>query len=229
MKIDTQDRFDGKPLKYDAILYDFDGTLVDTIPLIIKCFHIAFEEVLGERKDEKEILATIGLPLWTAFRDYDEDTQKKLHDAYLRANEIYLPTDVRIFPGIREGLEAVAQTGVRQGVVTSKRREPAIFTMEQFGLEKYFSVVVSREDTIEHKPAPAPLYLAAEQLGLEDMTRILFVGDSVHDLICAENAGVDSAAVDWTYMPKDQLRSLSPKYWVDNLSELSCILSGREL
>ncbi|MBN1775151.1 MAG: HAD-IA family hydrolase [Clostridiales bacterium] len=229
MRNDICDLAEEKPLKYDAVLYDFDGTLVDTIPLIVKCFHIAFEEVLGERKDEKEILSTIGLPLWTAFRDYDEDTQKKLHDAYLRANELYLPTDVRIFPGIQEGLDVVARKGVLQGVVTSKRREPAIFTMKQFGLEKYFSVVVSREDTIEHKPAPAPLYLAAEQLGLEDMTRILFVGDSIHDLICAENAGVDSAAVDWTYMPKDQLRSLSPKYWVDNLSELSCILSGREL
>jgi len=218
-----------RPLKYDAVFYDFDGTLVDTIPLIVKCFHIAFEEVIGERKDEKVILSTIGLPLWTAFRDYDEETQKKLYDAYQRANERYLPTDVRIFPGIREGLEAVSRLGVPQAVVTSKRRDPALFTMRQFDIEKYFSVLVSRDDTTEHKPAPAPIYFAAEKLGLSDMTRILFVGDSIHDLICAENAGVDSAAVEWTYMPKEDLHSLSPKYWLDNLSELPCILSGREL
>ncbi len=218
-----------RQLKYDAIFYDFDGTLVDTIPLIVKCFHIAFEEVLGIRRDEKTILSTIGLPLWTAFRDYDEETQKNLYAAYQRANERYLPTDVRIFPGIREGLEEVSRLGVLQGVVTSKRRDPAIFTMKQFDLEKFFSVLVSRDDTTEHKPAPAPIYYAAEQLGLSDMTRILYVGDSVHDLICAENAGVDSAAVDWTYMPKEDLRSLSPKYWLENLSELPCILFGREL
>ncbi|NLW89905.1 MAG: HAD-IA family hydrolase [Clostridiaceae bacterium] len=219
----------GRPLKYDAIFYDFDGTLVDTIPLIVKCFHIAFEEVVGTRKDEKEILSTIGLPLWTAFRDYDEETQKKLHEAYIRANEKYIGTDVRLFPGVLEGLKAVSELGVTQCVVTSKRRESALFTMHQFHLENYFSLLVSREDTAEHKPSPAPIHFACERLGLIDPTRILFVGDSVHDLICAENAGVDSAAVDWTYMPKEDLRALSPKFWLDNLSELSCILVGREL
>jgi len=218
-----------KPTRYDVVLYDFDGTLVDTIPLIVKCFNIAFEEVLGERRDEKTILSTIGLPLWTAFRDYDEETQNKLHNAYLRANERYLPTDVRIFPGIYEGLEAISKMGVLQGVVTSKRREPALFTMRQFDLEKFFSVLVSRDDTTEHKPTPVPIFFALEKLGITDLTRVLFVGDSIHDLICAENAGVDSAAVDWTYMSKEELRSAAPKYWLDNLSALPCILSEREL
>ncbi|MDD3958887.1 MAG: HAD-IA family hydrolase [Clostridiaceae bacterium] len=229
MKNEKETLFSRKSLKYDAILYDFDGTLVDTIPLILKCFHIAFEEVLGIRKDDKDILATIGLPLWTAFREYDEETQRKLHDAYIRANDLYLPTDVRIFPGIHEGLSAVADLGVVQGVVTSKRRDPALFTMRQFDLEKYFSVLVTREDTTEHKPAPAPIFFAAGKLGIADPKRILFVGDSIHDLICSRNAGTDSAAVGWTYMPKDELASLSPTYWLENLSALSCILTEREL
>jgi pyrophosphatase PpaX len=216
-------------LRYDAVLYDFDGTLVDSIPLIVKCFHIAFEEVLGFRKEEKEILSTIGLPLWTAFGEYDKKIQERLHDAYIQANERLLPTGVRTFPGIQEGLRAVADLSVPQGVVTSKRREPAVFTMKQFDLEKHFDLLISREDTTEHKPAPAPLYLAAERLGISDMSRILFVGDSIHDLMCANNAGADSAAVAWTYMPEDELKSLSPKYWLKDLSEISCILSEREL
>lgn len=216
-------------MRYDAVLYDFDGTLVDSIPLIVNCFHIAFEEVLGFRKEEKEVLSTIGLPLWTAFEEYDKEIQGRLHEAYLRANERLLPTGVRMFPGIHEGLRAVQDLRIPQGVVTSKRREPAVFTMKQFDMERYFDLLISREDTTEHKPAPAPLYLAAEKLGISDMSRILFVGDSIHDLMCANNAGADSAAVAWTYMPVDKLKSLSPKYWLQDLSEISCILSEREL
>lgn len=216
-------------LRYDAILYDFDGTLADTVPMIVQSFKEAFKEILGIQKDEAEILSTIGLPLWVAFEAYDEDTQKKLYDAYQRVNERLLPTGVREFPGIHEGLRAVAELGVFQGVVTSKRKEPALFTMQQFDMDKYFDVFVFREDTTDHKPAPDPLFFAAKKLGITDMSRVLYVGDSIHDLKCANNAGADSAAVDWTYMPVDGLKALSPRYWLHDLSELSCILTGRDL
>lgn len=216
-------------MRYDAILYDFDGTLADTIPMIVKCHQAAFDEVLGIKKEEAFILNKIGLPLWDAFEGYDEETQKKLYDAYQRINERILTTEVREFPGIHEGLKAVAELGVRQGIVTSKRKESAMITVRQFDLEKYFDVFVSREDTKVHKPAPDPLFFAAEKLGITDMSRILYVGDSVHDLRCAHNAGADAAAVDWTYMPVDELKALSPRYWLHELSELSCILQGRDL
>lgn len=216
-------------MRYDAILYDFDGTLADTVPMIVQSFQEAFKEILGIQKDEAEILATIGLPLWVAFEAYDEDTQKELHAAYQRANERLLPTAVREFPGIHEGLRAVSELGVFQGIVTSKRRETALFTIRQFNMEQYFDVFVSREDTVNHKPAPDPIFFAAEKLGITDMSRVLYVGDSIHDIKCAHNAGADAAAVDWTYMPVSELKALAPRYWLNELSELSCILTGRDL
>ena len=216
-------------MRFDAVLYDFDGTLVDTIPMIVNSFHYAFQKVLNIRKSDDEIKSTIGLPLWTAFQEYDEETQKALNSAYHEENERLLPHAVDIFEGIESGLSQIKAMGIPQGVVTSKRREPALFTMKQFQLDSFFDIIVSREDTTEHKPGPAPLLFAAAQMGIADMKRILYVGDSVHDIRCAHNAGAVSAAVAWTRMPLEELKTENPTYWIDSLHSISCILESGEL
>jgi len=216
-------------LKYDAVLYDFDGTLLDTVPVIMESFRIAFMEVTGREEDKEYLLSTIGLPLAKAFSHYEPDVQKALMQSYTLANRRLISTAVRSFDGVEEGLAALKQMGVRQGVVTSKQREPAIISMRQFGLDVYFDTIVTREDTSVHKPNPEPLFLGMKNLGMEDVNRVLYVGDSVHDLRCAANAGMDSAAVNWTYMPKKDLAAEKPKYWLERLTDLSCILSDTEL
>jgi pyrophosphatase PpaX len=216
-------------LKYDAILYDFDGTLLDTVPMIMESFRIAFLEVTGHEEDKDFLLSTIGLPLAQAFSHYEPDVQRALHDSYIRANNSLLATAVRSFDGVEEGLFALKQMGVRQGVVTSKRRDAALVSINQFGLQVYFDTIVTREDTTVHKPYPEPLYLGMKNLGIADVSRVLYVGDSVHDLRSATNAGMDSAAVNWTYMPKADLAAEKPKYWLERLTDLSCILSDTEL
>jgi len=216
-------------LKYDAVLYDFDGTLADTVPMIVKTFQAAFQEVVGENKDEAFLLSTIGLPLWDAFSAYDSDTQKALFDAYQRYNALFLVTEVAEFPGIREGLESVRNLSVLQGIVTSKRQETADITIKQFGLDGFFDVCVYRDDTTVHKPNPEPIFRAMEMAQITDASRVLYVGDSVHDLRCANRAGVDSAAVLWTYMPKEELQAEKPTYWLKTLSDISCILTDSEL
>ena len=217
-----------KPLRYDAILYDFDGTLVDSIPMILACFQGAFMEVTGKEESESVLLAGIGLPLATAFSRFDPKTQQELMDAYYKYNIRLLPT-VSVFDGVMDGLRAVQALGVRQGLVTSKRSETALFTMRQFEMESFFEAQVFREDTKVHKPNPKPIFLAMKKLGIQDPSSVLFVGDSVHDLRCAANASVDSAAVHWTYMPKHELAAEKPKYWLDSMTDLCCILKDAEL
>ena len=216
-------------MKYDVVLYDFDGTLLDTVPVIMESFRIAFLEVTGHEEDKDYLLSTIGLPLAKAFAHYEPDVQKALTESYTLANRRLIKTAVRSFEGVEEGLSALKRMGVRQGVVTSKQREPAIISMRQFGLDVYFDTIVTREDTSVHKPNPEPLFLGMKNLGIEDVSRVLYVGDSVHDLRCATNAGMDSAAVNWTYMPKEDLAAEKPKYWLERLTDLSCILSDTEL
>lgn len=216
-------------MKYDAVLYDFDGTLLDTVPVIMESFRIAFLEVTGKEEDRAFLLSTIGLPLIQAFSHYEPDIQRDLQDAYIRANNRLLADGTRSFDGVEEGLRALKQMGVRQGVVTSKRRDAALVSIRQFGLDVYFDTIVTREDTKVHKPYPEPLFLGMKNLGIDDLRRVLYVGDSVHDLRSAANAGMDSAAVNWTYMPKADLAAEKPKYWLERLTDLSCILSDTEL
>ena len=216
-------------MRYDAVLYDFDGTLVDTIPMILSCFHTAFMEVTGHAEDEAFLLSTIGLPLVYAFSGYEPAVRESLYEAYQKENARILATSVRIFDGIMEGLDQVRKMGIRQGVVTSKKRETALFSMKQFDMDPYFEVLITREDTDVHKPNPEPIFLAMQKMGITDVSRVLYVGDSVHDLRCAGNAGVDSAAVNWTYMPLYELAAEKPTYWLDRLTDLPCILSDAEL
>lgn len=216
-------------MRYDAILYDFDGTLVDSIPMIVKSFEMTFEAVLGVKKDPEELKKTIGLPLWTAFKKYDEPTQKVLLETYRRVNENLLETEIKHFPGVDDMLSMVKQSGLPQGVVTSKGKDAALFTMNQFNMARFFEVFVSRDDTIEHKPNPEPLIFAAKQLGISDMSKIVYVGDSVHDIICAHAAGSASAAVGWTRMPREDLKALNPTYWLETPEQISCILNDGTL
>jgi pyrophosphatase PpaX len=98
-------------LKYDAVLYDFDGTLMDTVPMIMESFRIAFLDVIGREEDKAFLLSTIGLPLAEAFSHYEPDVRKALQESYIRANNRLLETAVRSFDGVEEGLSALKHMG----------------------------------------------------------------------------------------------------------------------
>ena len=209
--------------KYDAVLYDLDGTLTDSVPLILKSFHMCYMEVLGEvpRSDEN-LTSYIGKPLMEIFTDYhDEKTSKALFDAYLRVNEVMLANDeLDLFDGVMDSLLKLHESGVRQGIVTSKRSNSAMITLNLKGLTKIFEQITVLEDTAKHKPDPEPLIYSAERLGITDMKRIIYVGDAVVDYECALNAGTDFALVDWTKMNRDDFTRLGTPRIITSLDEL---------
>lgn len=215
---------------YDCILYDFDGTLADTVPLIINSFRETYVEVFGkcERTDE-DFLKYIGLPLIASFEKHDEETQKVLLDTYLRINCKALEEDkVSLFDGVREQLDKIKSMGVKQGIVTSKRFSSLIITLKLMGLDEFFDIIVSKDDTEKHKPDAEPLLFASEKLGIST-DRIMYVGDALGDIECAINAKCDSAFVEWSRMPKKEIMALHPTYILKEISDLSCIIKGCEL
>lgn len=216
--------------KYDCILYDFDGTLADTVPLIIQSFEEAYTEVLGRcDRSREDLLKYIGLPLMASFERHDEETANKLFDAYLRINCAHLANnEVDLFDGVLDELKRLKKLGVKQGIVTSKRRDSLMVTIELMGLEKFFDVFVVKDDTQKHKPDPEPIYYASEKLGIPT-NRILYVGDAIGDIKCAINSGCDSAFVSWSVMPKDEIMALEPTYVLKEIEDLSCIINSQEL
>ena len=217
--------------KYDLVLYDLDGTLWDSIPLIMECFHKAYDEVLGgtDRTDE-DLMSYIGRPLGDSFERHDDDTKKRLTEAYLEYNHQRLRENaIPIFPGIYEMLSQIRSSGIRQGIVTSKRELAASITIDLLDLGGYFDAKVFREATERAKPHGDPLVYAAKTLGITDMSRVLYVGDAVPDLLSARDCGADFALVGWTRMPKEELESLNPDYIIEVPERLPCIIEGAEL
>ena len=200
-------------MKHDLILYDLDGTIWDSVPVIMMTFKYAYEQVLGkcERTDE-DLMSYIGKPLETTFSMHDEKTARALLEAYLEYNHKLLAEDaVPLFPGVYDDLKMLKETGVMQGVVTSKRKDSAMLTLELKGLESFFDVYVYKDDTAKHKPDPDPLIYAAGRLGITDMSRVIYVGDAMPDALCARNAGADFALVSWSKMDKEQIVREVPK------------------
>ncbi len=217
--------------KYDLVLYDLDGTLWDSIPLIMECFKKAYETVLGgtDRSDE-DLMSYIGRPLGDTFTMHDDVTKERLMNAYLEYNCRRLKENaVPIFPGVYDFLSEIKASGTLQGIVTSKRESSAMITISLLDLEKYFDTMVFREATERAKPHGDPLIEGARRLGITDMSRVLYVGDAAPDILSAKDAGADCALVGWTRMSRDELESLRPDYIVEVPELLPCIIKGSEL
>ena len=155
--------------KYDLVLYDLDGTLWDSIPLIMECFHKAYDVVLGgtDRTDD-DLMSYIGRPLGDSFEMHDEETGKRLVDAYIEYNHKRLEENaIPIFPGIYDMLSEIKSQNIRQGVVTSKREYPAMLTINFLDLDGFFDTKVFRENTERAKPHGDPLIEAAKRLGTD--------------------------------------------------------------
>lgn len=217
--------------RFDLVLYDLDGTIQDSVPLIVESFRKAYEIVLGEcTRTDADLMSYIGRPLRDSFESHDEETADRLVEVYLEYNGKRMREGViQLFPGIRESLELIKGKGITQGIVTAKRRDSAMVTIDLLDIGIYFEVMVFSEDTKRSKPFGDPLIEAAGRLGVTDMSRVLYVGDARSDLLCARDCGASFALVDWTLMPKDELKSLGPDYMLTSLDEIPCIIGGTEL
>jgi pyrophosphatase PpaX len=189
----------------DAVLFDLDGTLVDTIPLILACYrHTLATHLPGYDPGRRAIIADLGRSLddillghATAARVSDPGavarTMLGTYRSFQRANIDRL---IRPYDGIREALEGLRGRRLTLGVVTSKVEWAARDTYERYGLGEFLSIGVFHDDTERHKPDPQPLLHAAAKGGL-DPARSVYVGDSVHDMAAGSAAGMRTIAALW--------------------------------
>lgn len=198
--------------KYGLILYDLDGTVWDSIPLIMKCFKLAYLDVLGrcDRSDE-DLKSYIGRPLPDTFAMHDPKTSEALLKAYLAHNSVLLENDeIPLFDGVISELHKIRDLGIPQGFVTSKRTVSAGTTLRLKGLDNFFDVGICKEDTESHKPNPDPIITAAKAVNITDMRRVIYIGDALVDALCAKNAGTDFALVEWSQMDKEKIIAAAP-------------------
>jgi pyrophosphatase PpaX len=212
-------------LSVSCILFDLDGTLADTIELIIFCFRETLRMLGLPPRSDAQILSEIGRPLHLQARDIDPERAEEIFTLYQRLYEQHHDELVREFPGIRESVAGLAGRGYRLGIVTSKRSSSAGPDLEYFRLEPFFEVVMTADDTSRHKPHPEPVLEALRRLGVPP-AEATFIGDSPYDLRCAHAAGVLAGAVAWGPFSREVLQAERPDYWIADPPALLSLFPG---
>ena len=207
-----------------AVLFDLDGTLVDTEELILSSARHATAQVLGEALPDSVLRHNIGVPLRVQMAEYAPAHVDELLAAYRAHNEIVHDDLIREYPGTEQALEAVRSAGYPMAIVTSKSRPVAQRGLDFFGLGPYFDFIVGYEDTTIHKPEAEPILEAARRLGVS-AGECLYVGDSPHDMASGKAAGALTAAAMWGPFP-DRVLDPGPDFALAYLGQLADLLGG---
>ncbi len=209
------------PPPLDAVLFDFDGTIVDTTELIHQSMRRATSEVLGRQLDRETLMANVGQPLPRQMELLDPERAGELLESYRLHNEELHEAWIREFPNVDVSLARLREAGLALAVVTSKRRLSVEMALDSFpGLRNTVNVFVTMEDTTEHKPLPAPLLKGLELLGDVHPERAAYVGDAPFDITAARSADVMSIAVSWGAFPEEALRVAGPDYLFKDLDSV---------
>jgi pyrophosphatase PpaX len=183
-------------MRFRVVLFDLDGTLVDSAAVILGSFHHATETVLRRRFPDDEILAQVGgTNLSHQMGLLDARHVDELVRVYREHNDPQY-SELACFEGVVGVLEQLKREGRRLGVVSAKRKPTVQRVFDGAGIGQYFDVVVGSDDTERHKPDPQPLLKALELIGA-DPDDAAYVGDSPFDVAAARAAGVFAVAVGW--------------------------------
>ena len=212
-------------MRYRVCLFDLDGTLIDSGPIILASMRHASVTVLGREPDEELVRAAIGGPgLIAQMRDLDPDRVDELVEVY-RAHNEPLHDSLEAFPDVLELLSRLKDESHRLGIVTAKRLRTVALALDRFPvLRETTEVVIGAEDTERHKPDPAPILEALRRLGA-DPEDAAYVGDSPFDIRAAKAAGVLAVAVGWGGIhPDERLMHEEPDALVHSAEELHDLL-----
>jgi pyrophosphatase PpaX len=204
-----------------TVLFDLDGTLIDSIELILSSYRHTLETHRGTRLPDEFWLRGIGTPLRAQLSRLSDDPEEldAMVATYRAHNLAHHDRMVCAYDGVAAALERLAAAGCAMAVVTSKLKQGALRGLERCGLQRYFRAIVGADDTALHKPHPEPVHRALALLGAEP-GRTVFVGDSPHDLAAGRAAGVKTAAALWGPFPRQELEPWKPDHWLEKPQDL---------
>lgn len=184
--------------KRNVVLFDLDGTVLDTYGAILGSLRYSTEKVLGKALPDDVLVEKVGQPLITQMKSFTPDPlqQEAIMHAYRQHNEHGLNSKITPFPGMKEVLEQLREQGYVTGIVTSKRRAVAEPSLVHFGMREGLACLNGLEDSAAHKPKPDPLLQAAKDIGVSP-NQCMYVGDSPYDLQAAHAADMPCIGVTW--------------------------------
>ena len=208
-----------------ALLFDFDGTLLNTNNLIIESFMHVLDEKFPGQFTKNDCLAFIGPSLKETFEQIAPDQTEQLIAQYRAWNELHHDELVTEYDGVVETLNTLHGMGIRLVIVSTKIHDNVVKGLNVLGVTHLFEHIIGFDDVQHVKPHPEPIEkaLALLQLAKED---VIMIGDNSHDIEAAHNAGVESAGVSWSIRGEAYLQQYHPTYMLQHMSNLIEIVKG---
>lgn len=206
-------------MKFHGLLFDLDGTILDTTDLIIQSFQHTFRIHYDRQIAPQEVHRFFGKTLRAAMEALGPDKVDELIATYRTFNLTKHDELTLAFTGMYETLQTLHEAGLPMAIVTSKTSETALRGLKLFNMEHFFSVVIGANECKMHKPNSEPVQRALEQLQLP-AADCLMIGDSPFDIISAREAGAKTAAVKWTHVAWEELLNENPTYILEEPQDL---------
>ncbi len=217
--------------RIDTILFDLDGTLINTRPLIYASFVYTFEKYFPDHTlTDEELESFFGPTLHYTFSRYCDDEEKisEMIEYYRAFNKAQHDNYAKPFDGCKDLIKSLARKGYKIGVVTSKKKEIVMLGLNLARISEYLNVMVCEDDVENHKPAPDGLYKCFEMLNpgqdIKDHN-VLYVGDHPNDIIAGQNAGIKTCAMLCDNRKIDEIEALNPDFEIRKLYDLLKVLN----
>jgi len=211
--------------KLDTILFDLDGTLINTNEIIINSFRGTFEKHFPKLSLSREkILSFIGPTLHDTFSNYTQD-YSIIQEMISTYRELYVILEIgefEIYPQVEEVIKKLHNLGYNLGIVTSKFRIAAWPSFTHYNLDKYFKVFVGLDDVVEPKPSRNPIDIALGRFLHHNQA--IMIGDNQGDIIAGKNADIYSAGVAWSIKGRNHLMEVNPDFMLDDMEDIFRII-----
>lgn len=209
--------------KITTLLFDLDGTLIDTNDLIITTFLHTLDKYYPSKYKREDVLPFMGPTLQETFEGIDPDRVEEMILDYRTFNLANHDLLVKEFEGVLETIQILQEKGFKLGIVSTKIYDTVLKGMKLTKLDPFFNVIVAMEHVSKVKPDPEPIFNALEQLGSTPEETIM-VGDNYHDILAGKNAGTKTAGVSWSAKGREYIAKYEPDYILENMKDLLTIL-----
>src|SRR5690625_4266291 len=209
-------------MNIETVLFDLDGTLIDTNELIYVSFKYTFGKY-GYSFSREEILEFNGPPLIDTFNQVDPNKAEEMLQTYREHNFEHHNDLISVFPNVKDTLEQLHANGIKMGIVSTKMRNGVELGLEVTKLEHFFDSIISLDDVNNAKPHPEPVLRGMKELnGIPETT--IMIGDNFQDIESGKNAGVKTAGVAWSLKGVDVLKRHDPTYILNDMQDLLPII-----
>jgi len=206
-------------MKINTLLFDLDGTLINTNELIIESFLHTLHSYYPDQYKREDVLPFIGPTLYDTFTSINPEKTEEMVKVYRRFNHEQHDTLVTEYETVFETIKTLKEHGFKLGIVTTKIRDTVNMGLKLTKLDQFFDVVVTLDDVENAKPHPEPVLNALAQLDSKPEEAIM-VGDNHHDVEAGKNAGTKTAGVSWSIKGREYISSYNPDYLLERMSDL---------